>query len=153
MHSDKLYKYLGVGTAAVLFLWLIASSFRFQTAIFRPFVREGQTGMDISGNKTGTTTLGSTSAKTKISDTVVQNTSVVDDALVVSRYRKAYEDIILDMDTNCKVFVLDGVINNAEKISENPMAPDAQEKIKALNNVDAFRTTLDHAMKYLKDHP
>jgi len=148
LSSDQVYKYVGLSVMVVVFIYIVATSLKFQSNLLGGLlkngtIREGLTSATVDRNVDRST----------VSGTVVSNTNLEDDTLVVSKYRKNYEDIILDLDTNAKIFVLSKILNNAEKISADPTSPEAQTTIVAVNNLVAFRNSLDKAMGFLKEHP
>jgi hypothetical protein len=148
MTTEKLYKYLGLGVAIFAFVFIVIKSLQVQTKVFNRSL-EGFT--DASTAKATDDNVAVD--KTQIASRVVSNTNRMDDELVVSRYRKNYEDVLIDMDTNIKTYVLHGIMNNAEKISLNPGSAEAQKMLTAINTANDFRKTLNDAMSYLKQKP
>jgi hypothetical protein len=146
--TEKLYKYLGLGVAIFAFIFLIIKSLQVQTRVFNRTL-EGFT----ADPTTKATDNNVASDKTQIASRVVSNTNRMDDELIVSRYRKNYEDVLIDLDSNMKTYILHGIVNNAEKISLNPGSPEAQKMLTSINTANDFRKTLNDAMTYLKQKP
>jgi len=80
-------------------------------------------------------------------ETIKNNTNNVEDTLLVNKYRKLYEDTIIDLEENISISLLSEVIKNAEAISKNPS--DSQEAIVKINNLKALKDSLNDAMATL----
>lgn len=85
--------------------------------------------------------------RTKIADTITANTNTIDDNLIISKYRKDYENMIVDLDSCMDSAILSEVLNNAETISEDPSK--AIESIQKINAMKEFKDTLDLSMQVL----
>ena len=90
---------------------------------------------------------------TTVSGTVKSSTSKIDDPLLVSKYRKTYEKILVDFEDNIKAYLLSSVVNNAESIAADPGKPENQVLMTAMNNANTFRATLNATMSILNAHP
>ena len=121
-------RYLGGGLAILLIAYLIVFSFGVQSKIVETMV---------SGS----------SDKSNVSESIKNNTNEVEDRLLIGKYRKAYEDTIIELDENVSTVLLSEVVNNAETISQNPS--DAQDAIIKINNLKAFKDSLNEAMTVL----
>jgi hypothetical protein len=136
MESDTLYKYIGLTVVMLAFVYIVLRTFNFQTNVLK--------------------TLGQEPVMEGFSDstinTVKQNTTVIDDALLVSKYRKQYQNLLVDLEDNARAYVLAGVLNNAEKISADPGDSEMQTLLKKINTVNDFRRTLEDAMQILNKH-
>lgn len=91
----------------------------------------------------------STTDKTKIPDAIESNTHTIEDSLLISKYRTAYEQTIINLESNVSFALLSAVLNNAESISADPTSSSSQSKITKINNLKTFRSTLNDAMKFL----
>ena len=150
MTDNKLYKYLGLGVAMFAFAFIVIKSLQIQTQVFNRTV-EGFTATSVDVTKATDDNVASD--KTQIASRVVSNTNRMDDELMASRYRKNYEDVLIDLDTNMKTYVLHGIMKNAEKLSVDPGSAEAQKVLTAINTANDFRKTLNDAMSYLKQKP
>lgn len=90
-----------------------------------------------------------TTDKTKIPDAIESNTHTIEDSLLISKYRTAYEQTIINLESNVSFALLSAVLNNAESISADPTSSSSQSKITKINNLKTFRSTLNDAMKFL----
>ena len=134
MTSDDIYKYIGLFIVVVFLLYVVINTLKFQVNVL-----EGMT----SSNKTSTTD------KDKVPEAVKSNTSMVEDALLIDKYTKAYEDTILDLDSNINIFILSQVLQNAENISADPGSDENQKIIAKINAAKTFKDSLNHAIKVL----
>jgi hypothetical protein len=137
MDSDSLYKYLGLGVVVLLLIYFVLKSLTFQANII-----ENMTGAMNASSSNDTD-------KDKVPEAIKSNTNNVEDALLITKYRKFYEDSIINLDSNISTNMLSMVLNNAELISNNPTSDDAQKIINSVNNMKQFRDALNDAMKIL----
>lgn len=126
MFLRNMTQYLGGGLAVFLILFIIAYSFGVQSKMVETMV---------SGDKS------------KVSESIKNNTNEVEDVLLISKYRKTYEDTIIELEDNVSIALLSEVVNNAESISQNPS--EAQDTIVKINNLKTFKDTLNEAMTIL----
>jgi hypothetical protein len=98
---------------------------------------------------TGTSTTATPNDKDKIADSIANNTSVAEDGLLISKYQKSYEDIIINMESNINYFMLGAIINSAETISKKPTDPASIAIINSINSLKAFKDTLNDSMTFL----
>jgi hypothetical protein len=71
----------------------------------------------------------------------------VEDRMLISKYRKSYEDTIIELDDVISMTILSEVCENAEKIAKNPTGSSAM--IRKINDLKTFKDTLNEAMKTL----
>jgi len=139
MESEDIYKYIGFAIVVLFLIYIVIRTLKFQFMAI-----EGMT----SGTTSGTTT-GNTTDKDKVPEAIKSNTTRVEDGLLIDKYTKAYEDTIIDLDANADMFILEQVLQNAEKISSDPGSEENQKLISKLNNVKSFKDTLNLAIKVL----
>lgn len=137
MESDTIYKYIGLAVVILVFVYIVLRTMNFQT---RMLTGPSKSADIIEGFSDSTI------------NTVKQNTTVVDDALIVSKYRRQYKDLLVDLEDNARTYILAGILNNAEKISADPGESEVQALIKKINTVNDFRKTLEDAMQILNKH-
>jgi hypothetical protein len=135
MESEHIYKYVGLFVIVIFLLYVVVSTLTFQFNVM-----EGMTSEKKSANDTD---------KDKVPEAIKSNTSRVEDALLIDKYLKSYEDTIIDLDTNIDMYLLGQVINNAESISANPGSDENQKLVTKLNNLKTFKESLNHAIKVL----
>jgi len=136
MNNDNLYKYIGMAIVAVFFLYIILRTLNFQATI-------------IEGMTTANTDDITNTDKDKIPDVINANTTNAEDTLLIDKYKKTYEDIIINLENNVNYYMLGGIINNAEIISKNPLSPAAIVSINGLNSLKQFKDTLNDTMNFL----
>jgi hypothetical protein len=133
METDEIYKYVGVFMVVIIVLYIIYTLLKYQRN-----VSEGLTSMKKN-----------TSDADKVPDAIKTNTTQMEDSLLIDKYSKAYEDTILELDSNIDMFVLNQILNNAEQISSDPGSDENQQLLTKLNTAKAFKDTLNHAIKVL----
>jgi len=137
INSDSIYKYIGLIIVSIFFIYIVLRTLNFQAKI-------------IEGMATGSSTTAATpNDKDKLADTIANNTSVAEDGLLISKYQKSYEDIIINMESNINYFMLGAIINNSEQISKKPMDPASIALINSINSLKAFKDTLNDSMTFL----
>jgi hypothetical protein len=132
MDSDDIYKYLGFFIVIVFLIYLVTKLLTFQVNVLE--------GMTSSGGDTD---------KDKVPEAVKSNTTRVEDALLIDKYTKAYEDTIIDLDANIDMYILNQLLSNAEKISADPGSDENQKIITKINNAKGLKDSLNHAIKVL----
>lgn len=73
----------------------------------------------------------------------------LDDKLMVSKYRKSYENSLIELDDVITTSILSEVCENAESISNKPLGSKSLDKIRNLNDLKLFKDSIDIAMKTL----
>ena len=133
MDSDNIYKYLGLAVIAVFVLYIVLKSMKFQANII-----EG-----MASSSAGTT------STDNIPSAVKSNTDTIEDALTITKYRKVYEDTLINLETSASVSMLSAVTKNAETISKDPTSVESQKIITSINNLKAFKDSLNDTMSAL----
>ena len=72
-----------------------------------------------------------------------------EDRLLITKYRKTYEDTIIELDDAISVAILSEVCQNAELLAEKPMDPKSADKIVKINQLKMLKDSLNDAMKTL----
>ena len=131
MQADSIYKYVGIFVISLFFLFIIVRTLNFQAKVLE-----------------GLTT-GSTTEKSNIPEAINANTTTLEDSLLLSKYKKNYEDIIINLENNVNFNILNGIVSNAETLSKNPMDPTALQMVASMNSLKTFKDTLNDAMAFL----
>lgn len=135
MEADDIYKYLGFFLVVIFLIYIVIKTMKFQMQAFEGFT-----------SSTGT---GNSTDKDKVPEAIKNNTTKVEDGLLIDKYTKAYEDTIIDLDSNIDMFILQEILQNAESISADPGSVVSQQIITKINNAKTFTDTLNHAIKVL----
>lgn len=135
MESEDIYKYIGFFIVVLFLIYIVIRTLKFQF-------------MAVEGMTSGITS-GTTTDKDKIPEAIKSNTTRIEDSLLLDKYTKAYEDTIIDLDANVDMYLLEQVLQNAEKISSDPGSEENQKLISKLNNVKSFKESLNLAIKVL----
>lgn len=138
MEADDIYKYLGLLVVVVFVVYIVIKTMNFQVRMV-----EGFSVSDTLNNANPPTD------KDKVPDAIKSNTNKISDALLTAKYLQAYEDTIIDLDTNIDMYILSQVLNNAEAISADPGSSSNQAIITKINNAKNFSDALNHAIKTL----
>ena len=136
MNTDSIYKYVGIFIISLFVIYIILRTLNFQAKI-------------IEGMATGTSTTATPNDKEKIADAIASNTTFAEDSLLISKYQRSYEDIIINLENNVNFFMLGAIINNAETISKKPTDPASVALINSINSLKAFKDTLNDSMSFL----
>lgn len=138
MNSDNIYKYVGLFIISLFIIYIVLRTLNFQVKL-------------IEGMATGTSTSASATPndKEKIADAIAANTTFAEDSLLISKYQKSYEDIIINLENNINFFMLGAIINNGETISKKPMDPASIALINSINSLKTFKDTLNDSMIFL----
>jgi hypothetical protein len=96
-----------------------------------------------TNNQEGFTT---STDKNNISDVVKNAANKLSDVILISKYRSAYEDTIINLENVVGLAMLNETINNAETISQDPVSKESIEAIATINNLKQFKETLNDVM-------
>lgn len=133
MEADDIYKYLGLFLVVLFLIYILVKTLHLQLNVF-----EG-----MASNTTIKTD------KEQVPDSIKSNTTKVEDALLINKYAKTYEDTIIELDANMDMYILNEVLANAEQLSTDPGSDSNQKIITTINNVKAFKDMLNKAIKVL----
>lgn len=131
MQADSIYKYVGIFVIALFFLFIVVRTLNFQAKVLE-----------------GLTT-GSTTEKSNIPEAISANTTTLEDSLLLSKYKKNYEDVLINLENNVNFNILNGIVSNAETLSKNPMDPAALQMVASMNSLKTFKDTLNDTMSFL----
>jgi hypothetical protein len=135
MESDDIYKYVGIFIVAMFLIYVVVKTMNFQIKIMEGFTSKDNTTM--------------TTDKDKVPDAIKSNTVKVSDSLLTTKYLKAYEDTIMELDTNINIYILNEVLQNAESISLDPGSDENQKLFTKVNNAKSFIDSLNLSIKVL----
>ena len=140
IETDKLYKYIGLGVVGIVLLYIILRTLKFQLNVV-----EGLTTMSSS-------TSAPVGTNTDVINTpmaIDNNSTMVEDTLLINKYQKSYEDTIIALDKSVDFSILQTVLKNAESISANPTSTDSIQTITTVNNLKQFKDSLNEAMTFM----
>ena len=135
MEIDSIYKYLGLAIIILLVAYIALKSLTFQARLI-----EGMTSKENNDVSTD---------KDKKPDAIKANTTTILDGLLIDKYRPSYDDTIIELEENINATILAGILKTAESIAADPSSEKSQKFISAVNNLKAFKETLNDTMKYL----
>jgi hypothetical protein len=141
MNSDNIYKYLGLAVIAIYLLYIVIKSMKFQANII-----EGMASASASSSSSSSS--GKTSTD-NLASAVKSNTDTIEDALTITKYRRPYEDTLINLETSAGVSMLSTITKNAEIISKDPTSVESQKVITIVNNLKAFKDSLNDTMSTL----
>ena len=136
MELDNIYKYLGLAVIILVVVYVVMRSLTFQARLIE--------GMKSKDKEEETTT-----DKDKVPDAIKSKTNTILDSLLVDKYRSSYDDTIIELEEYVNVTILAGIISSAEAIATAPGSEPSQHTINVLNNLQAFKATLNDSMKFL----
>jgi len=97
----------------------------------------------VEGMANGSTT---TTDKDKISSSVKSSGDKLADSVLVSKYRRSYEDTIIELEHVTNLAMIKAVSDNAETIAKDPSSAAAQRAMESVNTMDNFRKSLNTTM-------
>lgn len=126
---DKIFQYLGCAIVIIIALYIIMALLKYQTKIL-----EGLT--NLSSDSSNNASL------------IKDNTTKTLDTLLIDKYRGDYEDIIINMHDWCEAQILNSIVSG-KLDCQNGCSEKLLEKIKNINNLESFKSSLNKSMKYL----
>ncbi len=140
IETDKLYKYIGLGVVGIVLLYIILRTLKFQLNIV-----EGLTTMSSSASAP----IGTNTDVINTPIAIDNNSTMVEDTLLINKYQKSYEDTIIALDKSVDFGILQTILKNAESISVNPTSNDSMQTITMVNNLKQFKDSLNEAMTFM----
>jgi hypothetical protein len=141
IETDKLYKYIGLGVVGIVLLYIILRTLKFQLNIV-----EGLTTMTSSS---ASSPIGTNTDVINTPIAIDNNSTMVEDTLLINKYQKSYEDTIIALDKSVDFSILQTILKNAESISVNPTSTDSIQTINMVNNLQQFKDSLNEAMTFM----
>jgi hypothetical protein len=144
--KDEIFKIIGAVVIIGFIVFLAAKTLKLHFKVV-----EGLSLNDATSSTSAVSTSGGGEAASaeSYSSTLKNKVTQLQDTLLVSKYRKEYENIILNMDDYVSILML------RTTLSMDPNADDATsnlEKIKALNELNNSKSALNNVMKYVDSH-
>ena len=143
IETDKLYKYIGLGVVGIVLLYIILRTLKFQLNIV-----EGLTTMT-SSSSSASAPVGTNTDVINTPMAIDNNSTMVEDTLLINKYQKSYEDTIISLDKSVDFSILQSILKNAESISVNPTSNDSMQTITMVNNLKQFKDSLNEAMTFM----
>ena len=84
--------------------------------------------------------------KDKVSAAVKSSSEKIADSILISKYRSAYEDTIVDLEQAVSLGLIRAVTANAETIANDPSSAEALKAMTDINAMQQFRSTLNETM-------
>ena len=140
IETDKLYKYIGLGVVGIVLLYIILRTLKFQLNVV-----EGLTTMSSSASAP----IGTNTDVINTPIAIDNNSTMVEDTLLINKYQKSYEDTIIALDKSVDFGILQTILKNAESISVNPTSNDSMQTITMVNNLKQFKDSLNEAMTFM----
>jgi hypothetical protein len=84
--------------------------------------------------------------KEKVSAAVKSSSEKIADSILISKYRSAYEDTIVDLEQAVSLGLIRAVTANAETIANDPSSAEALKAMTDINAMQQFRSTLNETM-------
>ena len=142
IETDKLYKYIGLGVVGIVLLYIILRTLKFQLNIV-----EGLTSS--SSSSSASAPVGTNTDVINTPMAIDNNSTMVEDTLLINKYQKSYEDTIIALDKSVDFSILQTILKNAESISVNPTSTDSIQTITMVNNLKQFKDSLNEAMTFM----
>lgn len=126
---DKLLQFLGCAIVIIIALYIIMALLKYQTKILE-----------------GLTNISSDSSNNAL--VIKDNTTKTLDTLLIDKYRGNYEDVIINMHDWCDAQILDSIVSG-KLDCQNGCNEKLMLKIKNINDLESFKSSLNKTMKYL----
>jgi hypothetical protein len=141
--KEKIYKYVGLGVIGIVLVYLILRTLKFQLNII-----EGLTTTAAASLPTASSPVDNTDIE-NAPLAINNNSTMVEDTLLINKYKSKYEDIIIELDKNVDFSILQTILKNAQTISMNPTSNDSMKTIAIVNSLKAFKDSLNEGMTFM----
>ena len=141
MKQDEFFKIVGILLVCFVIIYMVVKMFKLQATVI-----EGLTnGSDDSGSPSTIATNGEAGTASSYAAGIKAQTVKLQDELLISKYRKDYETIIINLDDYIGFLMIKQVLNM--KISDNLQAN--MISINNLNSLKSARDSLNTTMNFL----
>jgi len=133
--DQDLFKLIGILLFSFFLVYLVVKLFNLQANVI-----EGLT------NPTSTTsTSGEAGTASNYADTIKSQTVLLQDSLLISKYRKDYENVILNMEDYLHMLLLKQIVN----ININGTSKEIADGLNTINIIKNAKDALDDTMKFV----
>ena len=143
MKQDEFFKIVGILIVSFFIIYMVVKMFKLQATVL-----EGLTnGSDdsISSSSTSNVTNGEAGTAASYAATIKAQTVKLQDELLISKYRKDYETVIINLDDYIGYLMIKQVLNM--KVTDNLQAN--MISINNLNNLKSAKDSLNSTMTFL----
>ena len=143
MKQDEFFKIVGILIVSFFIIYMVVKMFKLQATVL-----EGLTnGSDdsISSSSTSNVNNGEAGTAASYAATIKAQTVKLQDELLISKYRKDYETVIINLDDYIGYLMIKQVLNM--KVSNN--LQDNIESINNINSLKAAKESLNTTMTFL----
>jgi hypothetical protein len=141
--KEKIYKYVGLGVIGIVLVYLILRTLKFQMNIIEGLTTTAAASLPAASSPVDNTDI--ENAPLAINN----NSTMVEDTLLINKYKSKYEDIIIELDKNVDFSILQTILKNAQTISMNPTSNDSMKTIAIVNSLKAFKDSLNEGMTFM----
>jgi hypothetical protein len=138
MKQDEFFKIIGILLVSFFIIYIVVKMFKLQATVL-----EGLT--NGSDTATGSPSNGEAGTAASYAATIKAQTVKLQDELLISKYRKDYENVIINLDDYIGYLMIKQVLNM--KITDNLEAN--MVSINNLNNLKTARDSLNTTMTFL----
>ena len=143
VEKEKIYKYVGLGVIGLVVIYLILRTLKFQLNVIEGLTSSSSSSAGANASPADNTDI--ENAPLAINN----NSSVVEDTLLINKYKSKYEDIIIELDKNIDFCLLQTILKNAQNISQNPASNDSLQIMTTVNTLKAFKDSLNEGMAFM----
>jgi hypothetical protein len=132
MKQDEFFKIVGILIVSFVIIYLVVKMFKLQATVI-----EGLTnGSDDSVSSLSSTSSGEAGTASSYAASIKAQTVKLQDELLISKYRKDYENVIINLDDYIGFLMIKQILNM--KISDN-----LQSNMISINNLNSLKTARD----------
>lgn len=135
--TEEIFKILGIAVIAIFMVFLAIKSLKVHFKVM-----EGLTNNVKSGEK------GEAGSAADYASNIKSNMIILQDKLLIPKYKKDYEDVLIHMDDHINHLMLQKILTI--NVSEDPDSMIKQ--FNDLNTLKDTKDTLNHSMKFLDGH-
>ena len=142
--NDDFFKFVGIFIVVVVLVYMLAKFLKLQTKVM-----EGLT----NSTSTDATTNGEAGSASQYSARIKAEVVKMQDALLISKYRADYENILLNLDDYINLLMLKTTLNIDLSADTDGGKPNANMPyFSSLKVLSDAKTSLNGTMKYIDSH-
>lgn len=139
LKEDEIYRYLGIFTLALFFIYIVNSVLNTQNNIIEGLTNQKKP-LNIQDD-----------LFSNLDKHLKENNDRLSDSLLIKKYKRQYEDSIIEIDTNTELKILQLTILYGDALA-NKDDKEAKKYLEEINLLQNLKASLKNTMKHVDKH-
>ena len=139
LKEEEIYRYLGIFTVTLFFIYIVSCVLNTQNNIIEGLTNQKKP-LNIQDD-----------LFSNLDKHLKENNDRLSDSLLIKKYKRQYEDSIIEIDTNTELKILQLTILYGNALS-NKDDKEAKKYLEEINLLQNLKTSLKNTMKHVDKH-